>query len=50
MDWLDKMNNSLNYIEDNLSGEIDMEEVAKRACCSSFNFQRMFSFICDVSL
>ena len=50
MDWLKKMNSALNYIEDNLSEDIDMEEVAKRACCSSFNFQRMFSFIADVSL
>ncbi len=50
MDWLDKMNGALNYIEDNLSGEIHLEEVARRACCSSFNFQRMFSFMADVSL
>ncbi len=50
MDWLDKMNGALNYIEDNLSGEIHLEEAARRACCSSFNFQRMFSFMADVSL
>ncbi len=31
MDWLDKMNGALNYIEDNLSGEIHLEEVARRA-------------------
>lgn len=50
MDWLEKMNGALNYIEDNLLCEIDMTEAAKRACCSSFNFQRMFSFMMDVSL
>ena len=50
MDWLEKMNGALEYIEDNLSGEIHLEEAAKRACCSSFNFQRMFSFMADVSL
>lgn len=50
MDWLDKMNNALEYIEDNLTGEIDTAEAARRACCSSFNFQRMFSFVTDVSL
>lgn len=50
MDWLDKMNGALDYIENNLSGEIHLEEVARRACCSSFNFQRMFSFMADVSL
>lgn len=50
MDLLDKMNDALEYIEKNLLGEIDIDEAARRACCSSFNFQRMFSFIADVSL
>jgi AraC family transcriptional regulator len=50
VDWLDKMNGALDYIENNLNGEIHLEEVARRACCSSFNFQRMFSFMADVSL
>ena len=50
MDWLEKMNGALDYIEDNLAGEIHLEEAARQACCSSFNFQRMFSFMADVSL
>ena len=50
MEWVDKMNAALNYIEDNLTENIDFEEVARRACCSSYNFQRMFSFITDTSL
>lgn len=50
MDLLDKMNDALDYVEKNLLTEIDIEEAARRACCSVFNFQRMFSFIADVSL
>lgn len=50
MEWIDKMNAALDYIEENLSGTIDNELIAKKACCSSYNFQRMFSFIADVSL
>lgn len=50
MDWLEKMNGALDYIEDNLTEKIDIAEAAKKACCSSFNFQRMFSFMADVSL
>nr|WP_246302944.1 helix-turn-helix domain-containing protein [Paenibacillus plantarum] len=34
----------------NISGEIYLAEVANQACCSSHQFQRMFSFITDVSL
>lgn len=50
MDWLSKMNCALNYIEQNLTGDIDFEIVAQKACCSSYNFQRMFSFITDIPL
>ncbi len=50
MDWLTKMNGALDYIEENLTEEIDMSKVAAKACCSSYNFQRMFSFIADCPL
>ncbi|HOP10635.1 MAG TPA: effector binding domain-containing protein [Oscillospiraceae bacterium] len=50
MDWLTRMNAALEYIEANLAGEIDSEIVAKKACCSSSNFQRIFSYITDLSL
>jgi len=44
------MNAALAYVEDNLTGEIDYETLARIACCSSHNFFRMFSFIIGVSL
>ncbi len=50
MDWLVKMNSAIDYIEANLKGEIDFDIVAMKACCSSYNFQRMFSFITDITL
>lgn len=50
MDWLMRMNRALDYIELNLTGKIELKEAAKCACCSSHQFQRMFSFITDVSL
>lgn len=50
MDWLKRMNNALDYVEDNLINEIDMNKVAQAALTSSYNFQKMFSFITDVSL
>ncbi|BCZ47728.1 AraC family transcriptional regulator [Clostridium gelidum] len=50
MDWLKKMNEALDYIEDNLTEEIDFVTVAQKACCSTYNFQRMFSFITDITL
>lgn len=50
MEWLDRLNQSISYIENNLTGEINIERAAKIACCSSFHFQRMFSYIANVSL
>lgn len=50
MDWLTKMNAALDYIETNLTEEIDYHVVAMKAGCSSYNFQRMFSFITDIPL
>ena len=50
MDILRRMSQVLDYIEENLTDEIDLETVAKKACCSNHNFQRMFSFITDVTL
>ena len=50
MDWRQRMNNALEYIEANLDGKIDMNIVAMKALCSPYNFQRMFSFLTDVTL
>ena len=50
MDWLEKMNNAMNYIEANLANEISYDKAAQIACCSTYHFQRMFSFITNVSL
>jgi len=50
MDWLDRMNSALRYIEENLSGNIEITHAAKLACCSPYHFQRMFSFITGVPL
>ena len=50
MEWLDKLNKSIEYIEDKLDGEINYEEAAKLACCSCYHYQRMFSYIAGVTL
>ena len=42
MEWPERMNAAIDYIEDNLAGEIDFNEAAKIACCSTFHFQRIF--------
>jgi len=50
MDWLTRMNAAVAYVEANLDGEIDHDELARIACCSAHNFFRIFSIITEVSL
>jgi len=50
MEWIEKLNKSINYMEENMTEEIDYEQVAKIACCSSYHFQRMFSYLANVPL
>jgi len=50
MDWLDSMNSAMEYIETHLTDIIDFEQVARKAFCSTYHFQRMFSFITNVPL
>ena len=50
MDWLDRMNNAMDYIESNLAGNISYDKIAQLACCSTYHFQRMFPFITGVTL
>ncbi len=39
MEWLEKLNEALGYIEANLDGEIEYEKAAKIACCTVYHFQ-----------
>ena len=41
---------AIDYIEETLTGEIDVHDVAARAYVSAFHFQRMFSAICGLPL
>lgn len=50
MDSLKRLNDAIQYLEENLEYEIDMREVAKRAWCSEYHFKRMFSFLAGVPL
>lgn len=50
MEWLKKFNSAVDYIEKNLDKEISYDEAARTACCSSYYFQRMFSYIAGISL
>ena len=50
MEWIERLNEAIDYIEGNLASEISYEHAARIACCSVFHFQRMFAYIAGVPL
>jgi len=50
MDFLEKMNAALGYIESHLEEPIDYDELARLAGCSEYHFSRMFPFLTGQSL
>ena len=50
MEWIERLNKAINYIENHISEEIEYEQVAKIALCSTYHFQRMFTYMANVSL
>ncbi len=50
MEWLNRLNDALSYMEDNLKGDISYEHAARLACSSVYHFQRMFSYISGIPL
>lgn len=39
MEWIDRLNNAVHYMERNMQGTIEVDEVAKIACCSTYQLQ-----------
>lgn len=50
MEWVERLNSAINYMEENMSGDIDMEQVARIACCGTYHFQRMFNYMAGMPL
>jgi AraC family transcriptional regulator len=50
VNWIERMNNALDCIENNLDADIDYKKIAQIAFCSEYHFSRMFSAISGISL
>ena len=50
MEWIERLNDAMDYIEKHLTEEIDYEKLGQIACCSSYHFQRMFAYMAGVPL
>ena len=50
MDWTERFNEVIDYIEEHLTEDIDYGALARIALCSTYHFQRMFAYIAGVPL
>lgn len=50
MEWIEQLNQAIGYIEEHLTDEIEYEELGRIACCSSYHFQRMFTYMAGLPL
>lgn len=50
MEWIERLNQSMNYIEEHLTDEIDYNQLARIACCSTYHYQRMFTYMAGITL
>jgi len=50
MDWYERMNKAVDYIEENICGDIDFDRISKIVYQSPVNFQRTFSIVTGMSV
>ena len=50
MDWMSRLNDAMDYLEDHLTEEVDYDRLAQIACCSTYHFQRMFGYLAGATL
>ncbi len=50
MDWIDKMNAAISYIEENITNSLNTADIAKIVDCSTYHFQRMFAYMTGTPL
>ncbi|MFB5675027.1 GyrI-like domain-containing protein [Paenibacillus terreus] len=50
MEWLTRMKDALDYIEEHMEEPISASDIAKAACSSTFHFQRMFHMLTGMTV
>ena len=50
MEWAERFNRAMDYIEENIRQGVDEAQLGKITCCSSYHFQRMFSYLAGMPL
>lgn len=50
MEWVERLNQSIDYIEEHLRDDIDYAQLGRIACCSAYHYQRFFTYVAGMPL
>lgn len=50
MEFTERLQKALNYIEEHLTERLEYSDIAKQAACSNYHFQRVFGILCGITL
>jgi AraC family transcriptional regulator len=50
IEWIEGIQNAIEYMEDHLTEELDIRDIAEKAYISPFYFQRTFGVLCGFSV
>lgn len=48
--WIEGIQNAIEYIEENLTEELNIQDIADKAYVSAFHFQRIFNVLCGFTV
>jgi len=48
--WIEGIQNAIDYIEENLTEELNIQDIADKAYVSAFHFQRIFNVLCGFTV
>lgn len=50
MEWIESIQNAIEYVEKNLTNDIQIEDIAREINISSYYFQKGFTFLCRLTI
>ena len=48
--WVEGIQNAIEYIEENLTEDLKIQDIAEKAYVSAFHFQRIFNILCGFTV
>ena len=50
MNWMTGLQRAIDYVEEHILEDLDLENIAAQSFSSSYHFQRVFSIVCDMTI